>query len=537
MPFAGDQAIFFSNLRNQSTPHPPGYLWMALISYLGKYILNKALIIRFVQALALALSLFSLKNIFKKNQLSPTIIIFIPLLWVFSFGVFRYFLIYENRALTFLMVCLFLLKLQGYLFKPTLKNKIFLDIIFVAAGVQHHFLYVLLGPCLLYAWSQNEKSWLKLIFTFGGLCILSIFPVLLLTYITQSHVENIFSWGDVQSFRGLWTHWSRVEFGTFTLARIESQMPIRAVFWHSYEVLLFLIKSTYGAVILCFIPNKNKSSHFEKSLNLGLYCFFLVLFIFGSIDPKDSWYHAILMRFWIIPSPLIFVLIAFKLQTYIEKFSNLKFIFPIVFMISVSLAIPNELKMANNPIYKVYSQIMAEGVPANSLVIHTFWPEWIRTVMSYNRDNFLNIRNSMNGSTHVLLKSIFDQGWSKKQLDFHLAKNNLSIDLNTEGSSLHSMILLVGPKNELELRQSSQILGADTEAIGPYFLITKQKKDLTSLRTQGLQLCERLMLEWLQHPVDQWIEPISDYFCYSCQLSYHKSFGVIPDEWVKMCKF
>lgn len=545
-PFSGDQVIFFANLNTLSTPHPPGYVWNSLISFLGRGLEVPQFLI-LVQSCTFILCFTCLRRILEIEKIDKTLSALVPTFWFFSFGVFRYFLIYEARALTLALSCLYFWSLSNYLRNISAGNRWFLLGSCTLACSQHHLLYPLILPSLLVALLWKEKlTRLKVGLNVAVVIAIAFLPTFLLPLITQSHTINIFSWGNIQSINGLFKHWSRAEFGIFSLANIPSQDDVAAIFKHCYEFILFLFKASLGTVLLLIFPVAEKRSCFERLLYLSIFSYLSVLFLLGSIDPEDSWYHAILLRFWILPTPAIFLLIGFQLQRLSKKWLWSKYILWVFLAINFIFFIPAEGTLSQKNIYLLHSEIMANKTPEGSLVIHTTWIEWMRTLLWFNEKNGQKVQNSYNRSTHLSARMIFSKAWAQEQLVAQFNRDGYQINENGSKDRFAELvsaikpthIVLVGPKNVKELNDSTKVYHSEIEPIGPYFLLVgnEQDKELDRLREIGVKQCRQLFQEYLINPTDKWIEPIRDYFCYPCLLTYKRSQLGVENQWKNICE-
>ncbi|MGZ3775881.1 MAG: hypothetical protein ACXVCN_19360, partial [Bdellovibrio sp.] len=101
----------------------------------------------------------------------------------------------------------------------------------------------------------------------------------------------------------------------------------------------------------------------------------------------------------------------------------------------------------------------------------------------------------------------------------------------------------VGFKEEQELKSFTNAFKYNSEAIGPYFLLTPQSNDeitdknkIKTLRKKGVLLCAQLFKKLEEAPLDRWIEPVEDYFCYPCLQTFQKENLSLQNSWMSLCK-
>jgi len=549
LPYSGDQVLFWANLTTHSTLHPSGYFWNSVISYLGHSIqISAPFIVAGVQGVSAFICIFAL------SQVVEWFWSFVgAIFWLLSFGVFRYFLIYEGRTLIFVFLSLFLWALKKYQNQSTERNRWKVWLCLLLGFVQHHLLAILLSTIYLHFFYKNEKSLKKpLIHIFLAL-IMSIVPILFLGKITQAHTVNLISWGDLQSLTGMWRHWSRAELGSFSLAQIPALTYFSALKTHLFELFKFLVFSTLGTIFVLFIPKKNKNqSVLNQSILVGFFVYTFVLLIFGNIEPSETWYRAILLRFWIIPSPILFVLIGDRVAL-MNKKKEWIFVLAMIILVSVNIRLYaiQDYRMTHKKIFELHPHLIGDLTPRNALVLHSSYVEWVRTILWINQNEKLRLsyQNSFNGSYHLLVKSILQYGWPTEQVVTNWNQSGKSAVIKSDQiwDQLRSLwgdrsVVLIGPASSDELHLFLKALDLSAHPIGPYFLLNSKKNspsiELIRLNQEiqrGIQSCDLLLSEWSRDSLDSWIEPMTDYFCYPCLLTFQLTHHEIKDEWKKAC--
>lgn len=550
-PYSGDSVLFWANLKTQSTLHPSGYFWNALISYAFKGF-DSSKIIFFIQGLSTFFCLLTISKILKLEKMSTWTATVLALFFIFSFGIFRYLLIYEGRSLAFALTCFFLFFLKLAEQEDLWIHRLLLYFSYVLACSHHHLLFVLCAPVFFSFLYFNRTSLWKCVSLTIYLSILSFLPTLLLPLITRPHLENIYSWGNIQTLHGIWTHWSRSEFGSLQLGHFEKSIFFEGIRTHLLELIRFLIRSSCGLILLFFIPAKSKTSRFQWSLYLGLIIFFLVFILLGSINPVETWYGALLIRFWILPMPLVFISIGLKIKqlcfdySMSTKFSGL--LLAIISIANITMNTWQDYLATQKTIFTQHAEMIAQHPPDKSLVLHTSTIEWIRTTLIFNSSTVPSYVNTNNKTFHILLKSLFHTGWPQEQLLNQLKYSGISSNFDTNEIwlqlenvySSQGPILVVGPKNKPELDAIKNILDVEVEPAGPYFVVAKkapgpQKNDFTELIAKGLKQCDDLFTELEKNPLDPWIEPVQDHFCYSCILTAEKTNELKKNKWIHNC--
>lgn len=550
VPFSGDNPIFYANLLTGSTLHPPGYIWNSLAAWLGKG-LNPAPLIIVIQCSAALLCLWSLSQTLKIIETPFVFQLIWPVFWLSSFGIFRYFLIFEARALTLGFIAMFIWSLCKYLQAPSRTHKMILFITYLVACPQHHLMYVLLGPPLLVGLFHQQRGLIKSVVTVMLLSLVSPLPYLLLPLLTKSHALNILSWGDTHNLTGLFTHWSRSEFGIFTLARLESTQLGWDLWEHINSSSWYFLKATLATLFFLLFPQKTKLTAFEKALWTGIASYFFVIFFLGSIDRGDSWYGAILLRFWILPTPMLFLLIALKIQKGLPGKYEGSLMLTVLLLINFIIFVPSEIALSQSKIFSLHSHIMANDTPKESLIIHTSWTEWIRTILSFppepsSKLNPLSFENPKNHTSHLNIKSLFQKGWPREQLKASLRQRGYPFPVEEDNfgdrviellSDKSGLIILVGPEDAKTLELYEGLIAHSTEALGPMFYVINKAylENKPQLISKAQDQCFQLFTEYEQQPLDAWIEPMTNYFCYPCSLTFALLKLNIKDSWKKIC--
>jgi hypothetical protein len=202
-------------------------------------------------------------------------------------------------------------------------------------------------------------------------------------------------------------------------------------------------------------------------------------------------------------------------------------------------------------IFELHPRLISDLTPKNALVLHSSYVEWVRTILWINRNQKLRLsyRNSVNGSYHLLVKSVLQYGWPTQQLVSNWNQTERSVELKSEEiwGQLRSLwagqpMVLIGPKSSEELELFLKALDLSAQSLGPYFLLTSKKYslstesiDLDQEIQRGIQNCDLLLSEWIHDPLDSWIEPMTDHFCYSCLLMFEHAHQEIKSEWKKAC--
>ena len=312
--------------------HPPGYPLQNWLNFFFTHLIPWKTVFWRAAFLTMIFSLGSLYLIYATlKRLAPH---WSNILWVIPLALYPIYWEYTVTPDVFMLhVFICTAFLHVYLVYPYTPRNVFILTMIAALGACHHHTIIFLFPLLIHA---HLKLPLKQWFIDLGCSLMVMFA--LYTTIFMMHPEAHFSWGMVNSWRALWWHFIRGDYGTFQLVPgIATEVKPFGLWWP--QVKSFSLSVLYYApflILLALLPIAFlKKQRPSARWILLLLC--LVIYIAGFIGGiNDVPYQFFVMRFYLLPWLLIYFLAIAAVHYYLLPYPRLLGIISI-FMIIIPL--------------------------------------------------------------------------------------------------------------------------------------------------------------------------------------------------------
>ena len=319
----GDTGELVTNSYFLRVSHPPGYpLWTVLYHLPVRY-LNFGNPFRIASILTSIISFVSILILtLRFNKIIDLLVIGV---FASSAIFWRYSVLPDVFALHVLILALTLIVFDS----PALLDKVWM-IFFISLGIAHHHTFLFVIPLLIFSLIENPKR-LNILTSIAFGVISLCFYFLLFWF----HPLDYGSWGIIDSFEQLVSHFLRKDYGTFTL---QNNKTLECSSWVIFFLKYFISEAWSIVLLVPCLVFKNKKVFLETYkklfvLSFSFISYFVFFVFFGEFNLKGDG-EVVFEKFLIQPFLIfIFGLLVFLKKTY--------FVFPrwIIMIILVNVGV------------------------------------------------------------------------------------------------------------------------------------------------------------------------------------------------------
>ncbi len=281
--------------------HPPGYPLFNRLFYLGTHLIPfgtiffRAAIINICLAFGVFLFFF---NLVKKSDHLLATILTIPLISSYLF--WKYSILPD----VFMLHALFISGISYfYLFPDKIeKREVRWLFVFFALASTNHLTTIFLFPLLIQAcWKKIDLKEFFLYSLFS-----SLFVTLIYLTILFMDVQNLSSWGNIQSLNDLLKHFLRSDYGTFQLHAGAKESYFFLIIGEFSKRLLKDYLPFLAIILASFVYRPKITFRWFFYLAI-IFSYVVIFFYFSNIFPANVGAE-VLERFYILPSIMLIFL-------------------------------------------------------------------------------------------------------------------------------------------------------------------------------------------------------------------------------------
>jgi len=364
--------------------HPPGYPLFTILGHLMTYlpIGSIAQCVNMLSVISLIVAGILTFKILVRWTRNPWAAFFTCGLFAFSPLTWRYAVTTEVFALNIFFVSLLCYLFLRYLESQEIKWVYWLVLSMALGFSNHHTLIFVAIPLSICVVIRDYRSLFKpkILLICLGLFIIGLLPYLYLPW--ASSKQEMFSWGNITTWKGFLIHFLRREYGTFELA---SGLEKAGFFVNIYHYLLNCFRqmlyvgfplAIYG---IWHLLRQRNGRIYALTLLCSL-CFYLVVFnALSNIDLNNRLYYDVHSRFWLLPNWILFCFAALGFVSLIDRLRTLKrfflrrsLIFPTFALILVGLQIGLNYKVSDHSKNRVFERLgkaTLDSVPREGLLL------------------------------------------------------------------------------------------------------------------------------------------------------------------------
>lgn len=274
----GDTGELVTNTYFLRVSHPPGYPLWTLLYHLPVRYFNFGNPFRVASVLTSTISFLSI--LILTLRYNKTIDLLVIGVFASSVVFWKYSLLPDVFALHVLILVITLIVFDS----PALLDKLWM-IFFISLGIAHHHTFLFVIPLFIFSLSENPKR-LNILASvvFGALSL--CFYFLLFWF----HPHDYGSWGIIDSFEQLVSHFLRKDYGTFTL---QNNKTLQQSSWVEFFLKHFFSEAWSIVVLISYLAIKNYKNFLKNKKKVFVFIFSLVSYfvffiIFGKINLKGD---------------------------------------------------------------------------------------------------------------------------------------------------------------------------------------------------------------------------------------------------------